>query len=291
MLRASLIAGFLLVANAVMPAAWALPGYRMHQVSDFYGETIAEVSPKSLRLQSSRLQLTLHVASPKFAMTAVNDKNRQYSEVPLEEWMGFVMNQRGPVSGEYMVKRGSTRICGYDADEYWIETRSRASLKSTAPKDLFYKGRSYNTHYWVARSIKPPMKSYEIFTNALGVPAALGFPLRMIQYSADGRAFTTFDTKRVEHANVIEKLAVPPGYTKAADEMALLVSGADTSGIASLLADDGILPKRRSRARSDADCGTAARQRCHGWVPGMDATADEAPVASKRTRGLWTPGG
>jgi hypothetical protein len=294
MTHVRLIVSLFFAVSAAIPSAWALPGYRLHQVSDFYGESVSEVSPKSMRLQSSRLALTLHVASPSFGMTAINDKNQQFSEIPLKQWTGFVLNQKKHQGQEYVTKRGTVKICGMDADEYWIETNMRAAVTNKSRKELWYNGRSYNTHYYVSKTILPPYKCYQIFTNALGMPVALGFPVRMIQFNPDGRAFTTFDTRRIDKADVSDKLAIPKAYARAADEMGLLLAGsADTAAIASILDDedlDTLTPAKKDGAAAKRPA--PQRQQIRGWVPGMDVSAENAPASgAKRARGNWTPGG
>jgi hypothetical protein len=288
MIRHSAIGLILVAACAGMPSAWALPGFKLQQHSEFYGESIAEVSAKSMRLQSSRLGLKLHVAAPSFAMTAVNDKNKQFAQIPLKQWTGFVMNRKSGTAPSLrgLLKRGKTTICGVPVEEYWLDGGMREAVVNKAAKECWFNGKSYNTHYWVATTIHPPPKTYEIFSNALGMPSDLGLPLRMVQYNADGRAFTTFDTKRIEKADINDKLSVPAGYTKAADEMALLVGdSAQIAGISELLNDgDELVPAKTKKI--------ASRQRVPFWVPGMDlSTSDAAPAASKRARGGWTPGG
>jgi hypothetical protein len=293
MIRCSAIAIFVLTGVAVMQPAWAVPGYKLYQTSDFYGESIAEVSTQSMRLQSSRLALKLHVAKPDYGMTAINDRNKQFARIPLSKWTGFIEDRGGPAISKDVVKRATTKICGIPVDEYWVNAPRRDRVTNKNAKDLYYNGRAYNTHYWVAGQIHPPEKSYEIFSSALGMPASLGFPVKMIQYNGDGRAFTTFDTKRIERGDVSDKLPVPAGYKKASDEMALLVGGADTSKIAELLGDDeDLLSTKPNTKAAPGAKKIASRQHIRGWVPGMDlSTTDVAPKVPKRLRGAWTPGG
>jgi hypothetical protein len=277
----------LALAFAVQPVCGA-PGYRLHQRSDFYGCSIAEVSARSMCLQSERLQLKLHVSSPEYQLTALNDRNRQYAKIPFKRWEGFIGDTHKHAARGQLF-RGYVNICGLRAEEWWVDSSGRDSVTDTSCKSLFYQGKSYNTHYFVTKDIAPPKHTFGVFTNALGMPGYLGLPVRMIQYTKAGRPYVTFDTTKVEKCDVNESLAVPKGYEVAADEMSLLISAAmDKEKLAVLLDDDdeaflgGLNPKKGGRKQ---------REQIRGWVPGMETVGKNAVSAGKAgLGGSWTPG-
>jgi hypothetical protein len=273
---------FALITLWMQPAV-AVPGYRLHQSSEFYGDSTAEVTTKSIRMQSSKLGLTLHVAAPSFSMTAVNTQNRQYALLPMEQWQGFLhdRNPRGYAQNR-MVKRGKTKIAGVEADEWWVNTGRRLPVvaKDAGP---WLNGESYNTKYWVTKKISPPADTYGVFSAALGMPTELGYPLRMEQFTTNGRKFVTFDTHKIERCDVAEKLPIPAGFARTNNEMALLVgSGFQSEALSALLNDDD---DDSAKKNPKATPGEA-----RGWVPGMELT--EADVSNNRQTyaGSWVPG-
>lgn len=278
------------LCSAFMLPALAIPGYRLHQTSEFYGESTAEISASTMRLQAPKYGLKLHIAKPDYTMTAVNDRNKFYAVLPVKQWCGFMTNQHPlrTISEPRVLKRGTAKIAGLDTQEYWVNCANRPSVKQPGAGP-WHDGLSYNTQYWVTKKISPPPDAYQIFTKALNMPADLGYPVRMVQYNQDGRKFVTFDTKLVERCNVADKLAVPKGYAKAKDEMTLLVGGsADSEALAALLSDDDDLSLF---AGPGSKSGGAARGKVvRGWVPGMDLSGKVGTARVKTVSGSWVPG-
>jgi len=270
-----------LLTIVVQPAAWGgNDGYRLFQRSDFYGDSVVEVSPDTLKIQSDKLGLKLLVTRPTFELHGVNDRSKQFGAFPFKHWLGFVLNAGMDNNSEEKhpyVLRGHSKICGVDVEEYWLSYEKRG-MPDKSHQELWVNGQPYNTHLWTSKHVTPPRECFKLFAPGLGTPAELGMPLRMVQYSEEGRGFTTFDTVRVERCSVTPKLATPPEYKRAPDEMSLLMGTPDNTELASIFDDEDKPAKKRIR----------------GWVPGMVYADNEGtelkPIAPKKS-GHWVPGG
>lgn len=284
--RIGLLFTLLAIGFGSMPALSATPnGYRLEQNSDFYGRSIVCVGDTALRLHSPKYKLTLQVDAPSFVITGMNDNNHLYKRLTNSEWRRDVVGNTltDPEGGRY-VKHGETTIAGLPAEEWWVYVPSIGPV-NRRNKALMYKGKPYNVHYFTCRQIKAPPKMFEFFSGALHMPGSLGFPLRMIQYSHDGRPYYTFDTTKVERVPAPGKLEVPKNYVVASELMQLMVgSVADDSLAESIFGDD-------DAPAEDAKAGAPRR----GWVPGMkwSKIADNTPAmvtVPKRATSGWYPG-
>lgn len=256
---------------------YASKGFRLQQHSDFYGPSVASVSPTSMRLASTKFGLTLFMATPDFSLSAINDKNHQFTKMSYDQWRAVMTGPKYPTP---YIKVGSTVVAGMEADEYLVLSMKRGLPKKNY-ESLIKNGKLYNSRYWVTRKIDAPGKLFELFSDALGVPNDLGFPLRMIQYGTDGKALITFDTKKLEHVEVEDTLEIPASYAKAQDEMALLVSGMDTGNLDISLEDE--VPKSKQNTQKAS----------LGWIPGMKGSeVAPSPKSTKQitSAGGWYPG-
>lgn len=273
----AILLSLLLLPTVVGTPALATKGVRLKQTSDFLGQQVTSISPKSIRIESEKYGLKLQVSKPDFELKGINVNNHLYTKLGYAEARRQFLGHKGQNlhGGQYMVKRGRTKIAGFDADEWWVfhPTMSKSP-------DFNFEGRNYNVKYWVTRQIKAPPQMFALLVDSLKMPTDLGFPLKMIQFS-QGRSYVTFNTSSVEICDVPDDLIVPPEYKKAREFMALLVSGLDSD--LGLGGDDSI------------DASSKDKIAGPGWVPGMKHAgaayaAQAGGTTPKPVSSGWFPG-
>lgn len=262
-LAGALVAVFGFVAGA--QPGWAVRGYKLQQTSDFYGDSTLLVTPKSMKLLATKMGITVYTRFPETNLVAWNDQNHQYINLSQKQLTGEFLGGFAKEAPRYRyVKLGSTKIAGCPADVYLVD--SLANKHPKKPTFTRVNGVTYNAKYCVTKAIKVPTDLFMLYSHSIGVPGELGFPLRMEQYDVDERPVMTFDTKKIERAEVDEKIRIPKGYVKAQDELSLLMGSTKTGKMAALGADlDALFGDKEEE-----------KQRL-GWVPGMKTPTEIGP--------------
>ncbi len=229
-------------------------GWKFDQVSDFYGKQTAYLGKKGIRLTSEKMGITFVMTAPDWRVSAYNVKNKTSMTMPYAQWRkNFFGLRRVPAQANGPLKKGGAGIVGgVKACQYFADDIHRPFVKVNSKiKQPAAAGKLYNTEFWVAPDIKPPLPLTELLTEAVSIPNGMGLPVRMIQYNSNGRALISLDTRKCQRMNIDPAVfAVPKGYKKVKDEMMLLLNEDSDSDLAGLLGGEEGLGFSREKPAS-----------------------------------------
>lgn len=279
----ALVAASLAWLTVAPQDAFAAKGFKLIQNSDYYGEQVTVVTPRFIKVSAPGYGVTLAMNAPDFKVTAVNDQTKTFSVLTYDTWQNQILNMKQRTRHPDCVKRTGGTIAGMKTMEYFVQDGSRRGQFKKHPH-MSVGAKTYNTQLFTTDEIKVPTQFLDVFTVAAEMPNNVGFPLRLVKFSPTGKQTVTYNTRRVERTEVAEKFAVPKGYKRATDEMAVFFG--DTSEISDLLGQPSGGKKLPTKSNVRA-----------GWYPGGPSSISEghAPsreldgVTIKKKPGGWTP--
>jgi hypothetical protein len=286
-------AALLAVASCLILPAWADPGYRIEQKSDFMGSLVTDISNKGICIAAPAYNVFIVMRAPQYAVLAFNKETKSYALVDYPTFhqevvdaMRYGHTKMGPVIA-------TSAVDGFRTTRYLLSTGGRSAPRGEV-KQLLVKGKksNYNTMLEVTKEIKAPLQMAEILSRIIDVPPELGYPLEMKVYSLDGHESVALHTESIRRTDINFDSIIPPDYPQAwsrvENEMALFM-GAGSEHLAALLDDD---------TKGLAQDSDAKKKRSSlRWVPGDDTDSGGMDEVSelqglqfkRRLRTKWDP--
>ena len=234
---------------AASPAGWVIDQRGKH-----FGREHLVVSPLGFKWIAEAPAITVMVLPPDGRVVSYNDRNKTYLSATRSDWTKYCGVHGFELGGRKVRKGKSATIAGLKASQYFIEARPEpagkvktATARGTAPGTQTPKPPASprdthtilhipieETEFWVADDIKVAPRLGEIMTKPLGLPSGLGLILRIVEVDR-GKRIISLDTTKAEHLSISASVfAIPKGYRRVRNEVALVMEDSDEEMVSDL---------------------------------------------------------
>ncbi len=206
----SAFVGLIFVSLQGASAAPSELGWVIEQKSEERGQTVIKVTESSMVLTSKLMSAILK--APNFDSWFFNESTKKYVLMPRSDWAKRYApgkkDMKGPFPGE--------KIAGFNTKKYTWATKNRHK----------------SMELWVTKELPLSAPLQEFVSSTIGIPPAIGMPLRMVSKFDDRPTRIDMDTKSIKKAKIPKTaFELPKGYKKCKSEMELLLGGDDENGI------------------------------------------------------------
>jgi len=190
--------------QAAQPQCWVL-----QQTGDVEGKQVAYLSSSGMKVES--ISYSMLVLPPKFSIMFYSNRSKCYFTSTYEELKARLFRKASSTASDTVRPGRTGKIAGLTARQYFLDTAKGKHIE-----------------FWTTRDILVPKQFVEYSATICEVPAAYGFPLRIIKTKGDGAKSKRLETLSCQRTVVpASTWSAPIGYKKVKDEMSVLVG--DTS--------------------------------------------------------------
>jgi len=237
----AIMIGFFAGVNGSL-AGSKTPGWILEQQSQTLGSYTVIFNDKGCKMTSKKLGLIVICRAPNWKIIGCSNKKKQYVEMEADAWAELINGNTNSGAGKYgeMKKGDQVKIAGLPAVQYIVSDPLDPGQHGRIKRASGPAGGPYVCEIWVAPGMKLPSRALILLANPrLASSASLGGMLRIYCQDDRGRKFRMLDTTKADRTLVSSaEFDTPRGYSKAKDELSLMMDMENDKDTASLFLDN-----------------------------------------------------
>ncbi len=206
-----------------------IPAWVLNVNSNFAGTVLFYITPNAVRMKFDKLGLVMLMKGPKWNALIYNDSNKNYVDLPYEQWKAKFLLRGKRVADKSIVltpvKTGKKQtIMGVQCYQVIVK---RKGVKGAGDLTM--------AEAWIAKDIQAPSQFNSMMKTMLDIPIDSGAPLRVFQVGkTNNKMIMVMDCYKASKTDVKTSDFQPlTGYKKVKDEMAMMLDEGDDPGAGS----------------------------------------------------------